>query len=145
MATDSCYAAQREPEKEWAAGQRTPFCNSCESDNHVCNYCRAEIQAFAARTKKAQKHKEGREARRAKKQPKASPLVTRVPPEKVALLAERFASKSESASKSASSSPMYPSPGALVPSLAKIEEKVETAAKSDSPVVDGTVDLTVMD
>ena len=139
MATDSCYAAQREPEKEWAAGQRTPFCNSCESDNHVCNYCRAEIQAFAARTKKAEKH------RRAKKQPKASTQVTQLPPEKVALLADRFASKSESASKSASSSSMYPSPGALVPSLAKIEEKVETAAKSDSPAVDGTVDLTVMD
>ena len=37
---DWCYAQDRDPNAEWAAGQLTPLCSKCDWKHGRCHYCR---------------------------------------------------------------------------------------------------------
>ena len=40
---DHCYAADRYPDQQWAAGQMTPLCTDCDQAHDACHFCRREM------------------------------------------------------------------------------------------------------
>ena len=45
---DWCYAAERDPDSEWARGHHTPLCTSCDRKYGRCHYCRGMQWAVLA-------------------------------------------------------------------------------------------------
>ena len=37
---DWCYAVDRDPKAEWAKGQHTPLCSTCDNKFDACHFCR---------------------------------------------------------------------------------------------------------
>jgi len=37
---DYCCAQDRLPNEEWARGQMTPLCSTCDNQHDSCHYCR---------------------------------------------------------------------------------------------------------
>ena len=37
---DHCYGADRVPSEQWAEGQHTPLCTTCDEASGMCHFCR---------------------------------------------------------------------------------------------------------
>lgn len=39
---DHCHAEMRVPQEEWAPGQHTPLCSTCDNTHNACHFCRGQ-------------------------------------------------------------------------------------------------------